>query len=119
MIKFVYFLFFFLILSFKTIVLAENMRPHDNCYWAVPGCLLASEYPSHYNKDIACNRLNRYLDAGITFFLDLTEETEVTPSGPLVPYAELLQTEAAARNLIVKHCRMPIKDMSIPSQSFM
>lgn len=83
-------------------------RPHDNCYWLLPGRFLAGEYPGHQHARVARQRLDRYLDAGVTFFLDLTKPHE------LEPYESILAEAAAARNLAVEYRRISIRDVDVP-----
>jgi len=87
----------------------DHPRPHRNCYWVEPGRLLAGEYPGALDSAAARERLRGYLDAGITFFLDLTDARDELES-----YAGLLRDEAAARGLRVEHRRLPIRDLSVP-----
>jgi hypothetical protein len=54
-------------------------RPHDNTYWVEPGRLLAGEYPGASNGDAASAKLRQYLDAGVDYFVDLTEDGELEP----------------------------------------
>src|SRR5215813_11024053 len=84
--------------------------PIDDSYWLVPSKLLAGEYPGARTKDEARRKLRSFLDAGVTFFLDLTEEDE-----GLEPYAPLLQEEATARERKVVHRRLPISDLDVPT----
>jgi len=84
--------------------------PIDDSYWLVPGRLLAGEYPGARTKDEARRKLRSFLDAGVNFFLDLTEEDE-----GLEPYAPLLQEEAVARERKVVHRRLPITDLDVPT----
>ena len=83
--------------------------PIPDSYWVVPGRLLAGEYPGAQAYTEARHKLRLFLDAGITFFLDLTE------AGELAPYAALLQEEAASRGIAVEHHRMPIPDLGNPA----
>jgi hypothetical protein len=70
-------------------------------FWAEPGRLLAGPYPgAHGDERAARARLEPLLAAGVTLFLDLTEE------GELDPYAHLLEGRA-------RHVRRPIADMSV------
>lgn len=80
-----------------------------DAYWVVPGRLLAGEYPGAKDAAAARRKLRLFVDAGFTFFLDLTEE------GELAPYAALLQEEAASRSIAVEHHRMPIPDLGNPT----
>jgi len=84
--------------------------PIDDSYWLVPGRLLAGEYPGAKTKDEARRKLRSFLDAGVNFFLDLTEEGE-----GLEPYASLLQEEATARDRGVVYRRLPIPYMDTPT----
>jgi protein-tyrosine phosphatase len=87
------------------------LRPHKNTYWAVAGQLLAGEYPASVQGDPTRSRerLNRYMDLGVTFFVDLTH-----PDDPLAPYDEMLQETAAARGLMVEYRHRPIIDRDVP-----
>ncbi len=78
-------------------------RPIENCYWVVPGKLLAGEYPRTLDDESSRAKLKALTDAGIVSFIDLTKEGE---SG-LRPYSQWL--EAAERQ------RFPIKDLSVPN----
>jgi protein-tyrosine phosphatase len=60
-------------------------------------------------------KLRRLLQAGVTFFLDLTQAGEYG----LRPYTPLLVEEAAAMGRAVKHQRMPIRDRETPTQEEM
>ena len=92
----------------------DYARPHNNCYWVQPGRLLAGEYPGAMGEKAARARLRGYLNAGITFFLDLTDLHD-----GLASYLELVQAEAAALGRTVTHRRMTIRDMDVPPQAFM
>jgi len=89
--------------------------PTPDAYWVTSptptnGRLLAGEYPSAKDPAAATAKLARYLDSGVTFFLDLTEAGEYH----LRPYAAEIQQMAVARRLEVTHRRMPIPDMGTP-----
>ena len=84
--------------------------PINDSYWLVPGRLLAGEYPGAKTKDEARRKLRSFLDAGVNFFLDLTEEGE-----GLEPYAQLLEEEAMARDRGVAYRRLPIPFMDVPT----
>jgi protein-tyrosine phosphatase len=60
-------------------------------------------------------KLRHLLQAGVTFFLDLTQAGEYG----LQPYTPLLVEEAAAMGRAVKHQRMPIRDRGTPTQEEM
>jgi ADP-ribosyl-[dinitrogen reductase] hydrolase len=86
----------------------ENPAIPDS-YWVRPGWLLAGEYPGALKGAQAQRRVRRLLDAGVTFFLDLTEE------GELKPYLPLLRDVADVPGRSVEHRRMPIWDMAVPT----
>lgn len=89
-------------------------RPITDSYWVRPGRLLAGEYPRHKDDEASRPKLRRLLEAGVTFFLDLTEIEE-----GLKPYVPLLQEEVAALGRSVAHRRMPIRDGRTPTHEEM
>ena len=80
-----------------------------NSYWVIPGRLAAGEYPGAPHPVAAARRLRTLLRAGISHFVDLTEEDEW-----LEPYAEIATREAALLGAEVGHARHAIVDMSVP-----
>lgn len=91
-----------------------NKTPIPDSYWLEKGKVLAGEYPCAETEDEARKKLKAFLDAGVTYFIDLTEGHE-----PLEPYAHLLHSEAGKTGKEVIHRRMPIRDVSVPSIEFM
>jgi len=83
--------------------------PIASAYWVLPGSLLAGGYPAEAPESAARRDLGRFLDRGVTFFLDLTEQDEGWP------YEKLLRQEAAARGLQAAHLRLPVRDLGTPS----
>jgi hypothetical protein len=86
-------------------------HPIPNSYWVRPGQLLAGEYPSDWNERLSRRKLRRLLEAGVTYFLNLTEAGEYG----LRSYASWLDREAAALDREVKHQRMSIRDRGTPT----
>ena len=82
--------------------------PLPNSYWVQPGRLLAGEYPGSMSRADAMERVQRLLAAGITSFVDLTEEGEVPEYETLLP--ELTEQR-------VRYRRLPILDHSVPDSS--
>ena len=79
-------------------------RPIKYCYWVEPGHLLAGEYPRNKKDDAASRAKLTYLtDAGVTTFIDLTEDRELSP------YAQWLDSERQT------YYRFPIVDLGIPA----
>lgn len=97
--------------------------PTPDAYWVTPpgvtmpgnGRFLAGEYPSAKDPQEAAAKLARYLDSGVTFFLDLTEAGEYS----LRPYADQIEQLAAGRGQPVTHRRLAIPDLGTPSPAFM
>jgi len=77
--------------------------PLANCYWVLPGRLLAGEYPGGATPAATRERLGKLLAAGIGCFVDLTEEGE-------------LQSYAGELPPGVVHLRLPIPDHGLPEQ---
>ena len=88
-------------------------KPFEDSYWVVPGGLLAGEYPGGMVWQ-ARAKLNRLLDFGITYFVDLTSKAD-----PLRSYAKQLRTLAEARKMSVVYSRRSIPDRSCPSTELM
>ncbi|SPD73056.1 conserved hypothetical protein [uncultured Desulfobacterium sp.] len=76
-------------------------QPIKYCYWVAPGKLLAGEYPRNKDEQSSEEKLRALLRAGVTAFIDLTEEHE-----GLQPYSALIGAAS--------HHRFPIRDVSIP-----
>src|SRR5262245_15122551 len=84
--------------------------PFDpDCYWVLPGQLLAGEYPGDYDEATARQKLGELLDAGIRTFVDLTEE------GEHCAYEDWLASEASARGVSASYQRFPVVDLDVPS----
>ena len=77
-------------------------KPIENCYWVVPGKILAGEYPRNLEESSSRKKIKRLLNAGVELFIDLTEHDE-----GLSPYEDMLCGSAS-------HRRHPIKDVSVP-----
>ena len=56
-----------------------------NSYWVVPGRLLAGEYPIGSDYTDARARLAQFREAGINYFIDLTERGEMPSYRHLLP----------------------------------
>ena len=78
-------------------------QPITNCYWVVPGQLLAGEYPRNLDDESSIPKLAALTEAGIVAFIDLTED------GELHPYSQWLDSETQI------HHRFPIRDLHTPN----
>jgi protein-tyrosine phosphatase len=93
-----------------TVFIVDRTIPRS--YWVERGRVLAGEYPGSLNEREARSKIDRLLHAGVTWFLDLTEEHDTIE---LKPYAQFLTTETSASGHMVGHRRMPIRDACAPS----
>ena len=83
-------------------------RPHENCYWVVPGKLMAGEYPGAAEPAKARAKLVSIATAGIQHFVDLTEAFELSAYQPLLARIEVeLHTSLG-------YDRFAIPDLSVP-----
>ncbi len=74
---------------------------------------MAGEYPAAWDERSTRERLRRYLECGVTCFLDLTEP------GELEPYEAFLLEEAARLDRAVRYERLPVRDFQVPSREGM
>lgn len=84
----------------------ETVRPIPNSYWVLPGRFLAGGYPGDWDEERSRRNMRRLLEAGVSFFLDLTEE------GEQEPYLPLAYDEAGGRP--IEYRRLPIGDFAVP-----
>lgn len=85
----------------------HHPRPIPESYWLVPGRLLVGEYPGSQSRAEAMERLRRFLQAGVTCFVDLTEPRELPSYEALLPFS----TPEGRR---VEYLREPIPDHGVP-----
>jgi protein-tyrosine phosphatase len=83
-------------------------RPLPETYWIAPGRLLVGEYPGSASRAAAMDRVRRFMVAGVTCFVDLTEPGELPPYEPLLPVVSPAGRTVAYR-------REPIPDHGVPS----
>ncbi|MEY2920793.1 MAG: hypothetical protein RL261_2098 [Pseudomonadota bacterium] len=83
-------------------------RPIDATYWVAPGRLLVGEHPGSRSRAQSMERLRRFLEAGITCFIDLTEPDESPAYEMLLPF----ETPSGRR---VEYLREPIPDHGVPT----
>jgi protein-tyrosine phosphatase/ADP-ribosylglycohydrolase len=82
--------------------------PIPATYWLVPGRLLVGEYPGSQSRAEAMERLRRFLQAGVTCFVDLTEPRELPSYEALLPF----ETPEGRR---VEYLREPVPDHGVPA----
>ncbi len=91
----------------------EPARPIPECYWVIPGRLLAGEYPGARLESQAEKKLRAFLGAGIRSFIDLTQP------GELDPYDGLLSALSAELGLEAVYERRTIQDLDVPEPEVM
>ena len=89
-------------------------RPHDNCYWLLPGALLAGQHPGWADPATQLAAVGALLDAGIRQWLDLTTGDELLPD-----YRDALARCAQSRGLVVQAQQLPIIDFAVPQPALM
>ena len=85
----------------------NNFRP-PRTYWAKPTQLLAGDYPGEVDEKSSMSKLKRLLEAGVSYFIDLTEE------GEFHAYAHLLCRLQSKTEQPIEYHRFPIRDLSVP-----
>ncbi len=94
--------------------------PFPRSYWVVPGKLLAGCYPGDKKRKQAEAKLQGILTCGIRVVVNLMEEDEFGHDGEsFVPYEETLRRIARETGTEVECVRIPIPDLSAPSQEQM
>jgi ADP-ribosyl-[dinitrogen reductase] hydrolase len=87
---------------------AQSGRPNGDTYWVREGQLLAGEYPGSTDAKVARDSVETFLRAGVTYFVDLTEE------GERASYAEILAEAPTRLGVSAVYRRLPIRDVSVP-----
>jgi len=90
-------------------------RPLPDSYWVMTGALgdgylLAGEYPGARRPEAARRKLTSLLEAGITYFIDLTTEAD-----GLRAYTALLEDVAGQQGIDAGYRRLPIPDLGVPT----
>jgi ADP-ribosylglycohydrolase len=83
-------------------------RPIPDSYWVVPGRFLAGEHPGSASRAVAMERLKRFLEAGVSCFIDLTNPDEAPAYEAYLPFA----TPDGRR---IAYLREPIPDHDVPA----
>jgi ADP-ribosylglycohydrolase len=82
-------------------------RPIPDSYWVIPGRFLAGEHPGAVSRAAAMDRLKRFLAAGVSCFIDLTDPDEAPAYEAYLPFA----TPDGRR---IAYLREPIPDHDVP-----
>lgn len=81
---------------------ASPPLPLRNCYWVLPGLLLAGEHPGGATRARTKQRLQQLQAAGIECFLDLTHPAEMARYDADLPFN-------------IEYLRKPIQDHGLPA----
>lgn len=92
------------------------MFPH---YWVLENRLMAGAYPGSPDPRHAEAKTAWLIAQGIRAVIDLTEEDEVSPLGPLAPYEKTLQRQAAREGAEISLFREPVPDLYVPTRAKM
>ncbi len=87
----------------------EPPRPHGNCYWLVPGRLLAGQHPGGRGATDVAGTVAALLASGIRQTLDLT-----SPGEGLTNYQAQIEQQAAAKGWQARVLRAPVADYAVP-----
>jgi ADP-ribosylglycohydrolase/protein-tyrosine phosphatase len=82
--------------------------PLANSFWIEPGRLLAGEYPGTGDRTSSEQRLAALIDAGVSYFIDLTQP------GELPPYDHWLPSARADDGRYIVYVRKAIQDHGVP-----
>jgi hypothetical protein len=93
----------------------EAPIPIENSYWVLQGRLLAGEYPGAHSAREAKERVERFLDLGVSAFIDLTYPGEFG----IKPYDSLLLDSAGNGGPRSEYRRFPVGDMRVPTPEAM
>jgi hypothetical protein len=94
--------------------MADMSGPIAGSYW-VQAKLVAGPYPGGgFEYDLRA-RLRLLLEAGVSYFLDLTESGEKG----LGSYERILRQEAGTEGMQIEYARAPIRDFGIPTTAQM
>ena len=88
-------------------------QPIPESYWVIPGRFLAGQYPGGFERERVRQRMDKFLEAGIDTFLDLTKP------GELPAYEPILKEQAGLYEKNIRVLRFSITDFGLPSRSGM
>ena len=92
----------------------------DRTYWVIPGMFLAGCYPGSEDAVQAERKLKAMVEHGIRHVINLMEPREVNWSRkPFAPYEQAIKAIGTSIGVEVLCVRMPIEDLSVPSEEEM
>jgi ADP-ribosylglycohydrolase/protein-tyrosine phosphatase len=94
--------------------------PTVRSYWVVENRFLAGAYPGSPDRSQHRQRVEQLWHAGIRTFINLVEEHETNNAGqPFARYDDILRELAHEAGEQVAHIRLPVRDLSVPSNDGM
>ncbi len=94
--------------------------PFPRSYWVVPDKLHAGCYPGAKDPKEAIEKITAIVNSGIRHFINLMEPNEKDRTGHLfVPYEDILESIASKKGVPMTFDRLSIKDLSVPTESYM
>jgi hypothetical protein len=94
--------------------------PFPRSYWVIPDKLLAGCYPGSKDPKEAATKLTALITAGIRHIINLMEPDERDRTGQqFFPYEDEMESIAAKMRISVTFDRLPIKDLSAPTERYM
>lgn len=98
----------------------NSIIPYERSYWVLPNKLLAGEIPSSKTESRKIEKINNLLDCNIDVIINLMEEVEKNFSNEILEdYSITLFKEADKKNKKIEMLRYAIKDLNVPTKSFM
>jgi protein-tyrosine phosphatase len=98
----------------------ESIIPFERSYWVLPNKLLAGEIPTSKTESRKIEKINNILDCNIDVIINLMEVVEKNFSNEILEdYSITLYKEATKKNKKIEMLRYAIKDLNIPTESFM
>ncbi|MBS0614560.1 MAG: ADP-ribosylglycohydrolase family protein, partial [Proteobacteria bacterium] len=88
--------------------------PFPNSFWIEPGKLLAGEYPGVMDAAETRERLEALVEAGVSYFLNLTEPGELPSYDELLPQLRRDRAPSGQETPRLVHVRRPIEDHGLP-----
>lgn len=88
--------------------------PFPNSFWIEPGKLLAGEYPAAADADETRERFEALVEAGVSYFVNLTQAGELPPYDALLPQLRRDRAPSGQETPRLVHVRWPIEDHGLP-----
>ena len=91
--------------------------PLPNTFWIEPGRLLAGEYPGAPSHEETVERLQALTEAGVTFFLNLTQADELPEYDYVLSQLRRDLAPAGQKRLPLVHLNIPLEDHGVPESA--